>query len=102
MTGFFYSLSLCWKLLPDTRLITANPAKNTITGTKLPEFAFDALHSNQATTILNNAQATLVTDDDKPLPGGFEKGVGNLSPETPLIKWGTALDKKAPAKNAAK
>lgn len=40
--------------------------------------------------------------DDNPCPGGLEKGVGNILPETPLIKCGIALHKNIPAKNAAK
>jgi hypothetical protein len=34
-------------------------------------------------TRLSNAHNTFTVGDDKPLPGGFEKGVGNLLPEIP-------------------
>ncbi len=29
------------------------------------------------------AQSTFTVADESPLPGGFENGVGNISPETP-------------------
>jgi len=52
--------------------------------------------------MFNDPHNTLTKGVDKPLPGGLENGVGNLSPQTPLTKCGIALDKKAPEKNAAK
>ena len=47
-------------------------------------------------------QRTLTIGDDKPLPGGFANGVGNLSPQTPLTKWGVKFERKAPPKKQAK
>jgi hypothetical protein len=32
---------------------------------------------------LSKAHKTFTVGDDKPFPGGFAKGVGNLSPEIP-------------------
>jgi len=52
-------------------------------------------------TKLHNAHRTFTVGDDKPLPGGFAKGVGKLVPEIPFTKWGTALAKKIPAKKQA-
>ena len=50
---------------------------------------------------LNNAHTTFVVGDDNPRPGGLEKGEGNLFPETPCTKCGTAFAKKIPAKKLA-
>jgi len=44
---------------------------------------------------------TLSVGDESPLPGGLEKGDGNLFPETPCTKCGTAFAKKIPAKKLA-
>ena len=44
---------------------------------------------------------TLTVGDESPLPGGLEKGDGNLFPETPCTKCGTAFAKKVPAKKLA-
>lgn len=51
--------------------------------------------------MLKNAHSTLTKGDDKPLPGGSAKGVGNGSPDIPFTKCGMALAKNIPAKNAA-
>jgi ribosomal protein L44E len=48
--------------------------------------------------ILSSPQTTLVVGEDKPLPGGLAKGVGNLSPEMPCTKCGNAFAKNAPDK----
>src|SRR5512144_588914 len=47
-------------------------------------------------------QSTFTTGDDRPCPGGDANGLGNGRPETPLVKCGTELTRKAPAKNSAK
>ncbi len=52
--------------------------------------------------ILKSDQTIFTNGEDKPLPGGLAKGVGNLSPQIPYTKCGTALASKAPEKNAAK
>ncbi len=54
------------------------------------------------TTRLKHAQIVLTIGEESPLPGGFENGVGNLSPEIPCTKCGTAFVKIAPAKNEAR
>lgn len=51
---------------------------------------------------LNPAHNTFTEAGDSPLPGGLAKGVGNLLPDTPCTKCGTALDRNTPEKNAAK
>ncbi len=45
---------------------------------------------------LNVPQSTLTVGEDSPLPGGEANGVGNLCPQTPLTKCGTAFTRKAP------
>jgi hypothetical protein len=51
-----------------------------------------------ATLRLTSDQQTFTTGDDNPLNGGDAKGLCNLWPETPAIKWGSALAKNAPLK----
>jgi len=51
--------------------------------------------------MLKSAHMTLTVGDESPLPGGLEKGDGNLFPETPWTKCGTAFAKKVPAKKLA-
>jgi len=48
------------------------------------------------------AHKTFNTGEDKPLPGGFAKGVGKGFPVMPWMKCGRMLHKKIPAKNAAR
>ena len=50
---------------------------------------------------LNRAHKTLISGEDNPLPGGFAKGVGKLSPDIPWMKCGTELVIKIPAKKHA-
>jgi hypothetical protein len=50
---------------------------------------------------LRRAHRTLIVGEERPLPGGLAKGVGNASPETPWTKWGTALARNIPAKKQA-
>ena len=38
---------------------------------------------NEPVNKLKSPHNTLMNGDDRPFPGGFAKGVGNLSPETP-------------------
>lgn len=52
-------------------------------------------------TPLKNPQTTLAVDDERPIPGGFENGLWNARPETPLTKCGMPLVRKTPAKNQA-
>jgi hypothetical protein len=40
--------------------------------------------------------------DDKPLPGGFAKGVGKPLPEMPLTKCGIKFAKNIPAQKPLK
>ena len=44
---------------------------------------------------------TWTIGDESPLPGGLENGDGNLFPETPCTKCGTAFARKIPAKKLA-
>jgi hypothetical protein len=67
-------------------LITRIPAKNTrrfhiLSGDILP-----SRNRIYPTTRLANPHRTLTVGEDKPLPGGFAKGVGKDAPETPWIK----------------
>jgi hypothetical protein len=48
------------------------------------------------------AHNTFTVGEERPFPGGLEKGLGKESPETPCIKCGTVFAKKAPEKKAAK
>lgn len=81
--------------------MTVAPTKKIITCKGCAELMWPASKSRYPTMKLNIAHNTFTVGDDKPLPGGFEKGEGNLLPEMPCVKWGIAFAKKAPAKKAA-
>jgi hypothetical protein len=51
---------------------------------------------------LKHAHNVFTNGEESPFPCGLENGVGNLSPEIPWIKCGTAFVKNDPAKNAAR
>jgi hypothetical protein len=51
--------------------------------------------------MLKSAQITFTVGDESPLPGGLENGDGNLFPEMPCMKCGTAFARKIPAKKLA-
>jgi hypothetical protein len=53
-------------------------------------------------TILSRPQKVLVGAEESPRPGGFEKGVGNLFPDTPATKCGTEFARKTPEKKIAR
>jgi len=44
---------------------------------------FPALSSTKPIAIFKSPHSTFVTGDDNHFPGGFAKGVGNLSPQIP-------------------
>ncbi len=83
-------------------LIAEIPIKNINNEIKLWLFILPSLNNNPPTNKLNNAHITFTTDIESPLPGGFAKGVGNLFPEIPCTKCGTALAKKTPEKKDAR
>jgi hypothetical protein len=83
-------------------LIKAIPIKNTISERILSVEILAILKSKQPITKLNNAHTTFNAGDESPLPGGFEKGVGNLFPEIPFTKCGTELARNIPAPNPLK
>ena len=63
-----------------------NPTKN-INIERLSSIeTFPLLKSIKAITKLNSAQETLMIGEERPLPGGFAKGVGKASPEIPFTK----------------
>jgi len=45
--------------------------------------SFPALIKIYPISRLNKPQKTLIVGDDKPFPGGFAKGLGKKSPDTP-------------------
>jgi len=51
--------------------------------------------------MFNIAQSTFMVGDERPLPGGLEKGVGKGTLVTPWTKCGTAFAKNIPAKKHA-
>lgn len=83
-------------------LITAVPAKNNTQLSGCTVLMLPALNSRKPTTRLNSPHITLIGADDSPMPGGFENGDGNLLPDMPWTKCGTALARNAPAKKQAK
>ena len=66
--------------------MAAAPAKTSIHVSGCLVLMLPALNNRKLMTRLNSDHSTLVVDDDKPFPGGFEKGDGNLLP-------GYAMDK---------
>jgi len=60
------------------------------------------LNNKKPITRLNSDQITFTGAEDNPLPGGLAKGEGNLLPEMPCTKCGTAFAKNEPAKKQAK
>jgi len=51
---------------------------------------------------LKRPQRTLTNEEDKPTPGGDEKGLWNAFPEIPLPRWGMVFARNAPPKKYAK
>jgi hypothetical protein len=62
---------------------------------------FPALNNKYPMTMFNIAQSTFMVGDERPLPGGLEKGVGKGTLVTPWTKCGTAFAKNIPAKKQA-
>ena len=83
-------------------LITVAPAKNITQVSGCAVLILPALNSRKPTTKLNSPHIALIGAEDRPTPGGFAKGDGNLLPDTPWTKCGKALARKAPAKKHAK
>ncbi|GLU52923.1 hypothetical protein Dfri01_23840 [Dyadobacter frigoris] len=67
-------------------LISAKPAKKRPVERLSSVETFPNLIRKQAAVRLKNAQRILINGEDKPFPGGFEKGVGKVSPVIPLVK----------------
>ena len=82
-------------------LIAVIPEKKSIIFQILITVIFPNYERIEPIIKFNNAHKTLMKGEDKPFPGGFAKGVGNLLPETPLTKCGTVFVKKTPAKKHA-
>ncbi len=57
--------------------------------------------SSHASRRLKKPHSTLTVGGDKPLPGGFAKGVWKARPDTPLTTCGSALARNAPPKKYA-
>jgi hypothetical protein len=51
---------------------------------------------------LKRPQRTLTNEEDKPTPGGDEKGLWNAFTEIPLPRWGMVLARNAPPNKYAK
>jgi hypothetical protein len=82
-------------------LMQITPAKK---ARRLHLFVWDTLpvlRRTYPTNRLPSPQRTFTAGDESPLPGGFAKGVGKLTPDMPFTKWGTALARKRPAKRHA-
>lgn len=67
-------------------LSIAIPAKNTIIDNGCSLLGLFALNNKYPATKFTNAHITLVVEEERPMPRGFEKGVGNLLPEIPCTK----------------
>jgi len=74
-----------------------NPIKQTPTSGQL-RMSTDPTYSikRYATARFTSAQATFTTGEDRPLNGGDANGLCMGLPETPAIKWGSALAKNTP------
>ena len=83
------------------RLMNTMPAKKMIIESLFFALVLLTLKRIYPTSKLTKAQITFTMGDDSPLPGGSAKGVGKALPEMPLMKCGTTLAKKLPAKNDA-
>src|SRR5262245_7437065 len=77
------------------------PTANTTTPARRLESKRPTRQSSRPTIRLKLPHHTFTTGDDSPCPGGEANGLGNGRPETPLVKCGTELTRKAPAKNSA-
>src|ERR1700744_1315298 len=93
-----YSLCFWLKFLLIGMLSAAIPAKKASTDAVLLLSIWLARYRRKNITMLTSPHTTFTVADDRPLPGGFAKGVGNLLPDTPATKCGTTLAKNAPAK----
>ena len=83
-------------------LMAAAPTKKSMCESVLPEPTCANRTSRYPTRKLNSPHSTLTKGDESPLPGGFENGEGNLLPETPCTKCGTAFARNSPAKKLAR
>lgn len=90
------------KVNPNHILIAAIPRKNKISESVLSLLKSPALNNKKPMTRLNSDQITFTGAENNPLPGGLANGDGNLLPEMPCTKCGTAFAKNAPAKKQAK
>lgn len=63
--------------------MATSPAKKIIREGRLSLEILPARKRIYATNRLNSAHSTFTVGDESPLPGGWEKGVGNCSPEMP-------------------
>jgi hypothetical protein len=83
-------------------LMAAIPRKNKTSESVFLLVTSPALNNKKPITRLNSDQITFTGAEDNPLPGGLANGDGNLLPEMPCTKCGTAFAKNAPAKKQAK
>ena len=83
-------------------LITVAPAKNITQVSGCAVLILPALNNRNPIIRLNSPHTVLIGADDRPMPGGFANGEGNLLPDMPCTKCGKALARKAPAKKHAK
>jgi hypothetical protein len=74
------------KFALNMMLIAAMPAKKMTSARLPPPATFPTRERMQPTTRFSSAQRTFTVGDDNPFPGGWEKGVGKGSPETPWTK----------------
>lgn len=82
-------------------LIAAMPRKKTTRESLLLLLILLIPNNRKPTSKLKSAQTTFIVGEERPLPGGLAKGVGNLFPEMPCIKCGIMFVKKTPEKKAA-
>jgi hypothetical protein len=81
--------------------ITIKPAAKGTSVTGCSLLTWPTQNNTPPISIFTRAQITFTRAEDSPSPGGLAKGVGNLLPDTPLVKCGIALAKKRPAKKLA-
>ena len=96
----YYSLCFFAKLILIMMLSRAAPMKATRRGIWVWAKTWPGSMSNQLISMFSSPQAVFTRGEERPLPGGLAKGVGNLLPETPCTKWGMELAKNAPQKKA--
>jgi hypothetical protein len=69
----------------DIMLMQRTPMKKTTSPHLLAGEIFPTRNNIYPITRFSNPHRTLIVGEDRPLPGGFAKGVGNGAPETPWI-----------------